>query len=114
MSFEVINTARAEADILRNAHWWAEHHSKPQAVVWVNTLRQQFRTLAEMPERFSLAPENEQFGYEIRQMLVGPGNKPSFRAIYTIVDQSVFVLTVRRGAEAALRVEDLPDSVDSL
>jgi plasmid stabilization system protein ParE len=114
MSFEVINTARAEADILRNAHWWAEHHSEPQAAVWVDTLRQQFRTLAEMPERFSLAPENEQFAYEIRQMLVGPGSKPSYRAIYTILDQRVLILTVRRGAEAPLQVEDLHDSIDSL
>jgi len=112
MIFEVINTATSEADILRNANWWAEHHSEPQAVVWVNKLRQQFRTLADMPERFSLAPENEQFDYDVRQMLVGLGKRPSYRAIYTIVDRRVIILTVRRGAEAPLRVEDLPEVVE--
>ena len=65
-----------------------------------------------MPERFSVAPENEAFEYEIRQMLVGLGSRPGYRAIYTITDDRVIVLAVRRGAEDELIAEDLPNSVD--
>ncbi len=111
MSFVVTITSQAEADIDRNATWWADHHSIEQAVTWLQTLREQIESLSTMPERYSVAPENHVFNYEIRQCSVGLGARPSYRAIYTIVDQRVLVLTIRRGAEDAIRADELPPSV---
>ena len=112
MSFMVMITGQAEADIDRNAMWWAEHHSIEQAITWIQALREQIDSRSTMPERYSIAPENHLFNYEIRQCSVGLGSRPSFRAIYTIVDDRVLVLTIRRGAEDTLRADQLPPSVE--
>lgn len=74
MIYRVEYTARAEEDILRNASWWAEHHSLDQALEFDDIVRKQIATLSEMPKRFGVAYENDKFNIEIRQMLVGLGS----------------------------------------
>jgi len=51
-----------------------------------------------MPEQHGVAPKNGKIPFEIRQMIVGLGTKPSYRAIYTIQDDEVLILAVRRGS----------------
>ena len=105
MIYRIEYTARAEEDILRNASWWAEHHSLDQALEFDDIVRKQIATLSEMPKRFGCAYENDKFDIEIRQMLVGLGPRPSFRAIYTIRDDKVLILAVCRGAQGELTME---------
>ena len=62
MSFVVQIADQAEADIDRNAIWWADNHSVEQAITWIQTIRQQLKALSTMPERFSIAPENDLVG----------------------------------------------------
>jgi len=112
MKYAVFVTDQAESDLDRNAIWWADRYSVEQAISWLAEVWKQIESLEQMPERFSVAPENEAFEYEIRQMLVGLGSRPGYRAIYTITDDRVIVLAVRRGAEDELIAEDLPNSVD--
>jgi plasmid stabilization system protein ParE len=102
-TFEVLISRRALEDIYRNMQWWAEHHSVLQAIEFEETVVRQIATLAEMPERFGFAYENNSFEFELRQMPVGLGNRPSFRAIYTVRNCEVVVLAVRRGAEDEFR-----------
>ncbi len=99
MRYTVVVTPRAEEDIYRNAAWWAEHHSLEQAIEWQNAIYAQLKALKEMPERCPLAAENPNHQDELRQLLVGLGNQRSYRAIFTIVDREVHVLTVQRGAQ---------------
>jgi plasmid stabilization system protein ParE len=99
MNFQVAVSPRCRDDILRNALWWAENHSPEQALTWVNTVEQQFKELRTMPERFGLAPENPKCTRELRQQSVGLGDRRSYQAVFTIIDQSVFVLAVRRAAQ---------------
>ena len=108
MSLTVRYTDQANADLFRNAHWWARNHSLDEALAWECAIEQQILTLHEMPERHGLAPENEDFPYEIRQKLVGSGPRPSYRAVFTIHENAVYVLTIRRGSQDALT----PDEVD--
>lgn len=61
MTFEVIILPRAEADMERNARWWAEHHSIAQAVEWFEYLHNQLKSLADNPERHGLSIENADF-----------------------------------------------------
>ena len=98
-TFKVITTRRAFEDLYRNMTWWADHHSVSEAVEFEETVNRQLATLAEMPERFGCAYENDSFEIELRQMLVGLGRHPSYRAIYTIRNSEVVVLAIRRGAE---------------
>ena len=46
---------------------------------------------------------------ELRDKLVGLGSRPSYRAVFTIRDDTVHVLTVRRGSQEPLHSVDLPD-----
>ncbi len=107
---QVVVHPQARDAIARNADWWAEHHSVDQALTWVNSVEQQLQELAEFPERFGLAAENELFPYEIRQVLVGLGNRRSYRALYTIDENVVHVLTVLRASQGEIQSDDLPSS----
>jgi hypothetical protein len=60
-----------------------------------------------MPERFPLAPENGSFEVEIREMPLGVGSRPSYRAVFTIKPLEVYVLTVRRASQDSVTTEDI-------
>ncbi len=103
MKFEVRLTREANADILRNMVWWAENHSASQALEWEVAIRKQVKSLSEMPARFGFAPENDKAKQDLHQMMVGLGSRPTYRAIFTIKDSTVFILAVRRGAQDEFR-----------
>lgn len=107
MNYGLVLTARARADILRNAEWWAENHSLDQAIVWFDSIYEQLEGLRRMPERFPLAPENGSVEVEIREMPLGIGSRPSYRAIFTIKPLEVHILTVRRASQDALPTEGI-------
>lgn len=107
MRFRVSIKETAHEDIQRNALWWAEHHSVEQAIRWKDAIYRQIRTLETMPKRHPLAPENSKFRYDIDEKPVGLGSRPSYRAIYTIVESEVHVLTVRRAEQDSLDSSDM-------
>lgn len=109
MTFRVIILPQAHRDIDRNADWWADHHSVEQAVRWSDKVYDQISTLASFPESNGLSSENDEFPYEIRDKVVGLGSHPGYRAVFTIKDNTVYVLTIPRAAQNTLR----PDQVDA-
>jgi plasmid stabilization system protein ParE len=98
---------QAKEDVRRNAQWWAENHSSEQAARWLDTIQSQLESIVDFPESHALSTENDDFPYEIRDKLIGLGSRPSYRAVFTINDDTVFVLTVRRGAQDILRPSDV-------
>ncbi|HVX59111.1 MAG TPA: type II toxin-antitoxin system RelE/ParE family toxin [Pirellulales bacterium] len=78
-----------------------------QAVRWFETVHAQLRSLADFPERNAAAAESDDFPYEIRDKLLGLGSRRGYRAVFTIRDAQVYVLTVRRASQDALRPEDV-------
>jgi plasmid stabilization system protein ParE len=98
---------QAKADMLRNAKWWAHHHSSEQAANWLDAIQSQLESLTEFPESHSRSAENDDFPYVIRDRLLGLGSRPSYRAVFTIKDDTVYVLTVRRSAQDTLRPSDV-------
>lgn len=107
MNFALLVTDRARADIFRNAVWWAENHSPVQAIVWFDAIYEQLESLRLMPERFPLAPENGLVDIELREMPLGVGSRPSYRAVFTIQTKEVHVLTVRRASQDAITAADI-------
>ena len=93
MKYRVIIEPPAAEEIESAFLFIAEHGSLARAQQWFNTLEEKLRTLASMPRRCPLAPEDEHFTEEIRQLLVSP-----YRAIFTIKAKSVHVLPVRHMA----------------
>ncbi|MBM4090594.1 MAG: type II toxin-antitoxin system RelE/ParE family toxin [Planctomycetes bacterium] len=107
MPFRVILLPRAEADMEANAQWWATHHSIEQAAHWFEAIHDQLKSLERFPGSNGLSAENGDFPYEIRDKLLGSGPRPSYRAVFTIKDDTVYVLTVRRSAQDVIRPGDL-------
>lgn len=106
-TFRVVILPRAVEDIEVNAHWWAVHHSVEQAERWFDAIHEQLKSLAFLPESNGLSSENSDFPYEIRDKLLGLGSRPSYRAVFTIRSKVVYVLTVRRGTQDRLNVDDI-------
>ncbi len=107
MKYVVKILPRAEADIEGNAQWWADHHSVDQAVKWFFAVRSQILSLDEFPESHPLSYENDEFPYEIREKLVGLGRRPSYRAVFTIRDGTVYVVALLAAEQDRLRPDDV-------
>ncbi|MEQ8791957.1 MAG: type II toxin-antitoxin system RelE/ParE family toxin [Pirellulaceae bacterium] len=109
MTFRVVILPRAEADIEANARWWASSHSPEQAAQWFDAVHEQLKSLSDSPEINGFSAENDAFPYKIRDKLLGLGSRRSYRAVFTIKGEAVYVLTVRRASQDVLR----PDQVDA-
>ena len=108
MKYHVLIKNNAIEDIDRNAQWWAEHHSKSQALTWYEAALQSLYSLSTFPESHSLAQENDSFPYEIRHLLFGLGSRKSYRAIFTIQNDVVHVLAVQRVTQDSLDADEFP------
>ena len=107
MKFSVSILSQARRDIDRNAAWWAEHHSTEEGLRWSDAVYDQIATLDEFPHSHGLSAENDDFPYEIRDKLLGLGSRRSYRAVFTIKDDTVFVLTIRHSAQDVVRPSDV-------
>lgn len=112
MSFRVTISTQTHGDIDRNADWWADNHSLEQALRWSEAVYDQIEALCEFPESHSLSAESDEFPYEIRDKLVGLGSRPGYRAVYTIKDDEVFVLTLRAAEQDRLTPDDVAFDVE--
>ncbi len=71
MTFRVIVDDKAIDDIERNALWWAENHSAAEALRWYELAFKKIHSLDELPTRHALSRENDDFPYELRDLLFG-------------------------------------------
>lgn len=89
--YAVIFEAPAQEDVRRSYDWGCRVWSKKEAQTCVRQLRTAVsKQLSLMPKGFPIAPENDEFAEEIRQMIVG-----RYRILYTIRKRKVHVLHVR-------------------
>jgi hypothetical protein len=63
-------------------------------------------TLAHQPDRCPLAPESAGFEGPIRQLFFGAGNRGTYRFLFVILGNSVYVLHVRHGSMLPLNPEE--------
>ena len=81
----------AQADVRESYDWGCRVWGKREAQQWIRQLRTAIsQQLAIVPKGFPLAPEDEEFSEEIRQMVVG-----RYRELFTINGRKVQVLHVR-------------------
>lgn len=104
MSFEVLVTERAARELSQAADWIAMD-APETANRWFNGFVAAIQTLAENPQRCSIARENDRFPYELRQLLYG--RKRSYRALFSIRGSKIVVLSIRHNALYDLTPEDL-------
>ncbi len=97
----------AEDDILRNLLWWATNHSTDEALEWHLVVQRQISQISSNPESYPLSLENDAFPYEIRDALIGKGKRGSYRAVFTVNDDTIIVLRVLRASQGQIRPVDV-------
>ncbi|HEY1599250.1 MAG TPA: type II toxin-antitoxin system RelE/ParE family toxin [Pirellulales bacterium] len=107
MNFTVVTTERAAREIEDAAAWWAHERSVEQAERWYQGIRAAIVGLSAMPDRCPIAAEYKSVPYEVRELHYGLGSRPTHRIVFTIVRDTVLVLTVRHEARGDLLAGDL-------
>lgn len=105
-TFNVIILPRAEQDF-EDLFSWLEQLSPSGAQRWAEAFHQALLSLELQPESHSLAPENEHHPEEIRQLLFRTKRGRTYRALFTIRGDEVFLLHVRGPGQDVLSPEDL-------
>jgi plasmid stabilization system protein ParE len=74
---------------------------------WFRGLKDALDSLSELPHRCSLAPENAEFPFEVRQLLYG--RKPhQYRVLFIIEADTVIILHIRHGRRLPLAGHNPP------
>ena len=89
-AYRVILEESAQENVRESYEWGSRVWGKRTARQWARELRSAAaKQLGVVPKGFPLAPENEEFSEEIRQMVVG-----RYRVLFTIKGRNVHVLHV--------------------
>ncbi len=89
--FSVIFEESARDDLQKSFEWGCKHWGISQASKWVRELRSAtYSQLENVPKALAIAPENEAFEDEIRQLIVG-----RYRILFIIRGKKVHVLHIR-------------------
>ncbi|NJK64840.1 MAG: type II toxin-antitoxin system RelE/ParE family toxin [Synechococcaceae cyanobacterium SM2_3_1] len=107
MAFQVEITPIAEAQIEQAYRWYRDRDSD-FADGWFRGFMNTVATLQEMPQRCALAVEHEVFSEEVRQLIYRKG-KSTYRVLFTIRGERVYVLYVRHSAQAPMTLDDIQD-----
>jgi plasmid stabilization system protein ParE len=89
---------------MEGAYRYIERDSPERAHAWAIGLMAAINSLATFPARCPLAPENEFFPQEIRQLLYGKG-RGMYRVLFTIKGNTVSILHIRHSAQQTLHPE---------
>jgi plasmid stabilization system protein ParE len=106
MTYRIRLTSLAQTELVNAAVWWAEHRSPDQAIRWLDGFEEALNSLAQQPDKHSLARENNQFAFPLYQLHYGVARKPTHRAVFRITGDTVEILTIRHLAQRDLRPGD--------
>lgn len=99
MAFRVETTSRAKQDTIEILDWLISEQAGKTGLHWFEGLEQAILSLADMPRRCPVVPEQVFFPFEVRHLLYG--KKPNvYRIVFTIEDDTVFILHVWHGARS--------------
>jgi len=84
-------------DDIDRAYTWLARRTPMHAPEWYNGLLDAILSLEDNPLRCPLAPEDDEASEEIRQLLYG--RRPHmYRVVFSIRNETVWILHVRHGA----------------
>jgi plasmid stabilization system protein ParE len=106
MQFEVLITERAYSD-LNEARAFIARHAPEAAEQWYFGCLEALLALEQSPRTWPVAEEGSRFSFELRQFLYRSRNGSVSRALFTIVDNQVRVLAVRRPGQGLATPSDL-------
>ena len=97
MKYRVVITPRAKDD-LKTVYGYIRDRAPREARDWMKRARQAAKSLARHPRRCPLAPESDSFDEPIRQLFFGSGNRGTYRFLFVVLGDAVYVLHVRHGS----------------
>src|SRR2546421_1376657 len=100
MSYQVEITEKAQEEA-REAMRWMSQSSPEKAALWYFEFLEKAQSLENFPARCPLAPESETYRREIRHLIFG-----KYRILFTIDDETVYVLRVRHQAQDTLKPDE--------
>jgi len=96
MDFRVDLSEQAQRDIAAIYDWLLAEHAGDAGERWFVALRAAIVSLATLPSRCPLAPENQDSPIELRQLLYG--SRPHvYRILFAIEGTTIQVLHIRHG-----------------
>jgi plasmid stabilization system protein ParE len=104
-----INLSRhAAEDRERAFEWYAANHSEDYAWRWFDGITDAIESLAANPDRCPKALENDRFPFNLFELLYGT-KKNKHRILFTIRNDTVFVVRIRHSAQRELNEDQLFD-----
>lgn len=108
MSYAVRLLPAAKADLHEFYNYIAER-SPEGADHWEAALEAGLARLRQNPFQCGLAPEHNKLGRELRQLLFRTQHGHTYRAVYLVEGEEVFVLRLRGPGQKPLRARDMPN-----
>lgn len=105
MNYRVVITATAKSN-LREYYQRAAENALETAANWLNRFHAALQTLSTQPDRCPVAAENSLVESEVRQFNFGR-RVGTYRALFTIVNNEVQILHIRRAALGTASADDL-------
>jgi len=94
MSFEVLVTPSAKADIFEIYSWLLENRSTSVSEKWLWAFTEASASLGKFPLRCAVSVESPAFDVEIRELLFG--SRPNvYRILFSVRENKVFILRIR-------------------
>lgn len=94
MSFEVVVTPSAKADVFEIYTWLLENKPGSIPEKWLWAFSEASTSLSKFPRRCAVSPESSALAAEVRELLFG-SRRSIFRVLFSIKDEKVFILRVR-------------------
>jgi plasmid stabilization system protein ParE len=104
--YRVAVTNRAERDT-DEIYVWIARRSPDGASKWYAAFRKMLRRLEKDPVRHARAPEAATLGLDVRQALFKTRYGHTYRALYTVVGDTVHVIAVRGAGEELATLDDV-------
>jgi plasmid stabilization system protein ParE len=108
MPYTVRSLPRAEFDA-QQIYDWIRDRSPDGAVQWWQAFLDACERLRHQPTGFSLAPEADLSGRDIRHTLFKTRRGNVYRALFTVADDEVLILRVRGPGQPPLQPDELPE-----
>ena len=106
MTYRVTILPLAKRQLFEQALWWSENRSAEQAFRWLEGFEKALESLADHPERWGVARENDAFDVVIRELHYGLRNRATHRAVFEIRGDEVLVYSIRHLAQRDLTPDD--------
>jgi len=107
VKFPVRILPRAKKDFHR-IFSYIKSQSPEGAARWREAFEKGCQRVSSSPEQFEFAPENQFADFKIRQLLFKTRHGLMYRAVFTVLDDEIFILRVRGPGQPPLDLDEMP------